>query len=214
MRISCICKHPTRRLVATGEVNIQPSVHIWDAQTFETVQVLETSHRGGVLHLCFSKDGHKLVSIGMDRTFSIQVFQWEQNRTVAFRNIGYLPIFAIKFDPFDHNRFITCGYEHLACWKITGTHLSCVQFQTYKSNKTVKHKPDDPVKLSRPETVKSSLMAMDYLSYKLGHSTQSDALIGTSHGEILTFCSGRLLVLNETAHDSAINCLMVCDQLT
>ena len=24
MQISCICKHPSRRLVATGEVNIQP----------------------------------------------------------------------------------------------------------------------------------------------------------------------------------------------
>ena len=62
--------------------------------------------------------------------------------------------------------------------------------------------------------VRSTLMSMDYLSYKLGHSIQSDAIFGTSQGEILTFCSGRLLVLNETAHESAINVVKVCDQLT
>lgn len=78
------------------------------------------------MHLAFSKDGKKLVSIGMDRTFSIQVFNWEQGRTLAFRNIGYLPIFALKFDPYDSNRFITSGYEHMACWKLTGSHLSCI----------------------------------------------------------------------------------------
>jgi WD40 repeat protein len=149
----------------------------------------------------------------MDRTFSIQVFNWEQNRTIAFRNIGYLPIFAVRFDPYDHNRFVTSGYEHMASWKISGTHLSCVSFQSHSSNKVVKPKPGEPSKL-KPETVRASLISLDYLSYKLGHSTQSDALFGTSHGELLTFCSGRLLVLNEMAHDSAINCLMVVDQLT
>jgi WD40 repeat protein len=57
MKISCIVKHPFKRLLATGEVNINPCIHIWDAQTTETVQILDTSHRGGVLHLAFSKDG-------------------------------------------------------------------------------------------------------------------------------------------------------------
>lgn len=215
VKISCITRHPHRRLIATGEVNVSPTIHIWDAQTFETVRVLETAHKGGVLHLTFSKDGHKLVSIGMDRTFSIQIFNWEQNRTIAFRNLGYLPVFAIKFDPYDNNRFITSGYEHMACWKITGSHLTCINFQQFKSSKQQKPNPSDPAILQRQApTVRSSLISVDFLSYKLGHSIQSDALFGTSQGEILTFCSGRLLMLNETAHDSAINCLMIVDQLT
>lgn len=61
---------------------------------------------------------------------------------------------------------------------------------------------------------KSCLIAMDFFSYKLGHSIQSDALFGTSLGEITTFCSGRHFVLNENAHSAAINCIKVTDHLT
>ena len=128
MKIACIAKHPFKRLIATGEVNIQPQVHVWDAQSFETVVVLQTAHKGGILHLCFSADGTKVISIGMDSTFSVQIFQWEQNRTLAFRNLGYLPVFGVKFDPYNSNKFVTCGYEHMAVWKLQGTHLSCTSF--------------------------------------------------------------------------------------
>ena len=57
------------------------------------------------------------------------------------------------------------------------------------------------------------MIAMDFFSYKLGHSIQSDAVFGTSLGEITTFCSGRHFVLNETAHEVAINCIKVTDKL-
>jgi WD40 repeat protein len=43
----------------------------------ETLVVMQTAHRGGILHLTFSNDGQKIVSIGMDRTFSLQVFIWK-----------------------------------------------------------------------------------------------------------------------------------------
>ena len=57
------------------------------------------------------------------------------------------------------------------------------------------------------------LISMDFFSYKLGHSIQSDALFGTSLGEITTFCSGRHFVLNENAHSAAVNCIKVTDRL-
>jgi len=72
--------------------------------------VLETSHKGGILHLAFSQDGKKLISIGMDRVFSIQIFLWEHNRTLAYRHLGYYPVFAVKFFTYDSSRFFTCGY--------------------------------------------------------------------------------------------------------
>ena len=101
LKISSLARHPFRRIVATGEVNKEPTIHLWDAATLETCCVLQTAHSNGVLHLAFSATGDKLISIGMDRTYSIQVFQWEQERTLAFRNLGYFPVFAVKFDPYN-----------------------------------------------------------------------------------------------------------------
>jgi WD40 repeat protein len=58
-------------LIATGEVSSSPNIHIWDAKTLEPIVVLDSSHQGGILHLAFSPDGKKLVSVGMDRVYSI-----------------------------------------------------------------------------------------------------------------------------------------------
>ena len=38
--------------------------------------------------MAFSPDGLKLASVGMDKAFSLQVYQWEHNKVIAFRNIG------------------------------------------------------------------------------------------------------------------------------
>lgn len=40
----------------------------------ETLVILKTSHKGGILHVTFSNDGSLVASIGMDKTFSLQVF--------------------------------------------------------------------------------------------------------------------------------------------
>ena len=31
MKVSCVMRHPFKRLVASGEVNVCPAIHIWDA---------------------------------------------------------------------------------------------------------------------------------------------------------------------------------------
>jgi hypothetical protein len=134
---------------------------------------------------------------------------------VAYKNTGYFPVFGIRFSPYDKHQIITCGYEHMAVWKLKGTHLTCKHFNRYKS--LVKPPKDlDPAKEANEKEKKKSsiLLCMDFISFKLGHSIQSDILFGTSFGEITTYCSGKHFVLNETAHEASINCIRVTDQLS
>lgn len=157
---------------------MNPAIHVWDAQTLETLVVLPTQHKGGVLHLMFSNDGQKIVSIGMDRCFSIQIFIWRQKRSLAYRNSGYFPVFGIKFDPYDQSSFYTCGYQHLAQWKVDGSNLTCVDYHNVYNT----HVPQtDAARLDRrepsPEEVldyqlnqKNILLCMDFISFRLGHS--------------------------------------------
>jgi hypothetical protein len=99
----------------------------------------------------------------------------------------------------------------MALWKVKGTHLSCKHFSRYK---TQNHLQLDIMKQDTKATpLVSILLCMDFISFKLGHSIQSDVLFGSSLGEITTFCSGKHFVLNEAAHDGAINCIRVTDQL-
>lgn len=114
----------------------------------ETLLVMQTSHRGGVLHLVFSTDGSKIVSIGMDRTFSIQVFNWRQGRSLAYRNSGYYPILGIKFNPYDDTNFITCGYQHLCEWRLYGSQLTAVNYINVEG--TPGQRPEDKEIYSQP----------------------------------------------------------------
>ena len=71
VKISCIAVHPTLPIIATGEVKTRPTVHVWDAETLETIAILQTSHEGGVMYVAFSSDGQHLVSLGSERAFSL-----------------------------------------------------------------------------------------------------------------------------------------------
>ncbi|MBK8156509.1 MAG: hypothetical protein IPK55_11180 [Streptococcus sp.] len=71
MKIGAMALHPKQGIVASGEVNVYPDIHIWNAQTLETLAILQTSHRGGILHIAFSPNGEYVVSIAVDKTFSL-----------------------------------------------------------------------------------------------------------------------------------------------
>jgi hypothetical protein len=114
----------------------------------------------------------------MDRTFSIQIFIWKQNRTIAFRNTGYFPIFGIKFNPYDDSIFITCGYQHLAEWKIEGTHLTCIKYVNVYENKDKSNDnanaKGQALELDKIQNQligqKNILLCLDFISFRLGHS--------------------------------------------
>lgn len=102
----------------------------------------------------------------------------------------------------------------MAVWKLKGSHLTCKHNAKYKSAV----KPPPPLDPSKEPNIGappgSILLCMDFISFKLGNSIQSDVIFGTSYGEITTYCSGKHFVLNEAAHEAPINCIRVTDQLS
>lgn len=87
---------------------------------------------------------------------------------MAFKNTGYLPVFGLRFSPYNKKHIITCGLEHMAVWKLKGTHLTCKHFSRYK---TANHLLLDTMKQdTKAQPLVSILMCMDFISFKLGHS--------------------------------------------
>merc|ERR1719199_2426432 len=61
---------PSRALLATGARQDPDGVKLWNAETWEPLQVLR-GHVGLVLDLAFSSDGTQLASCGFDRTLRV-----------------------------------------------------------------------------------------------------------------------------------------------
>jgi hypothetical protein len=62
---------------------------------------------------------------------------------------------------------------------------------------------------------KNILISMDFISYRLGHSIQSDLIIGNNFGDISTYCSQKYFVLHDQAHPrSPINVIKVTQAIS
>ena len=52
--ILCLALHPTQDYVATGQIGRDPSIHIWDAISMESLSILQGEHYRGVCAIDFS----------------------------------------------------------------------------------------------------------------------------------------------------------------
>jgi len=78
--ILSLAVHPTRPLVATGQLDPKgsetPFVSIWDSTTMEVVKKI-TYHQRGIIALAFSPDGRYLVSVGNEDSHYLALWEWE-----------------------------------------------------------------------------------------------------------------------------------------
>ena len=126
-RICCMVKHPIFPIIASGEAKHMGNIHIWNCQGIDNILInplviLKTAHDEGIFKLCFSYDGEYLLTIG--RAMTIQIFNWRQERELCFRHLSKLPIYDVKFNPFDSRQFVEIGYLHIGIWKLAGRHLN------------------------------------------------------------------------------------------
>ncbi|KAL3875087.1 hypothetical protein ACJMK2_038022 [Sinanodonta woodiana] len=118
--ILCLCIHPQKDFVATGQVGRDPSVHVWDADTMKTVAILKGQHQRGICAVDFTGDGKKLVSVGLDDNHCIVVWDWKKGEKLATTRGHKDKIFVVKWNPLDSNRLVTVGVKHIKFWNQTG----------------------------------------------------------------------------------------------
>lgn len=121
--MTCLALHPKKFLVASGEAAASPTVHIWSVANPEAFKVVRTTHKNGVALLAFSRDASLLVSVGMDRHFSIQLTAWKTEEVLAMRNSGPAQIFDVQFNPYNRYEFVTCGLRNITVWEVDGRNL-------------------------------------------------------------------------------------------
>ncbi len=55
--ILCLGLHPSMDMVATGQIGRDPTVHVWDVVSMETLSILKGGHSRGVCAVSFSGKG-------------------------------------------------------------------------------------------------------------------------------------------------------------
>ena len=65
-------------MVASGQIGNEPTVHVWNSETKETLSILQTSHSVGVCSVNFSCTGKLLLTVGLDDHHTVTVWRWAE----------------------------------------------------------------------------------------------------------------------------------------
>ncbi|XP_071401705.1 echinoderm microtubule-associated protein-like 6, partial [Centroberyx affinis] len=122
--ILCLSTHPLKDYAATGQVGRDPAIHVWDIQTLKCLSLLKGFHQRGVCALDFSADGKSLVSVGIDDSHSITVWDWKRGEKLATARGHKEKIFVVKCNPMLMDKLVTVGIKHIKFWQHAGGGLT------------------------------------------------------------------------------------------
>eukprot|EP00854_Cymbomonas_tetramitiformis_P032253 gene32253-40833_t len=120
--IICLAIHPNHDIVATGQVGVDPVIHVWRTSDCALLASIRGFHKVGIGALSFNKDGTQLGTVGLDPRHSIALYDWETGADVAGGMCkgtllasapgGTKRIYCCAYSPFD-GRFIAGGDQLL-----------------------------------------------------------------------------------------------------
>ncbi|XP_029927079.1 echinoderm microtubule-associated protein-like 6 isoform X2 [Myripristis murdjan] len=122
--ILCLSTHPHKDYAATGQVGRDPAIHVWDVQTLKCLSLLKGFHQRGVCALDFSADGKSLVSVGIDDSHSIIVWDWKRGEKLATARGHKEKIFVVRCNPMLNDKLVTVGIKHIKFWQHAGGGLT------------------------------------------------------------------------------------------
>jgi WD40 repeat protein len=195
-KISCMAIHPSRKSVATGECIESPQIHVWSVLYCTPEAVIQTNHGAGIVNMAFSRCGDLLVSVGVDKYFSLQVTDWKNEEIIAFRNTSPHPIVDVVVNPYDKYEFATCGNHLVQIWTVSGNSI-ILKENVYV---TIGDKNELPY-----------ITCIRYLYYLLQDEIQCDVVVGTNLGSLGLVSRGKYILTQNVAHKKMVTCVKVTD---
>uniref|UniRef100_A0A8C8JSK0 Echinoderm microtubule-associated protein-like 6 n=1 Tax=Oncorhynchus tshawytscha TaxID=74940 RepID=A0A8C8JSK0_ONCTS len=117
-------QHPKYlNIIATGQIGLAPSIHVWDAMSKQTLSVLRCSHAKGVGYVNFSATGKLLLSVGVEPEHTITVWRWQEGTKVTSKGRHADRIFVVEFRPDSDTQFVSVGIKHIKFWTLVGGSL-------------------------------------------------------------------------------------------
>ncbi len=186
-KVTCMATHPSQPIFASGECAPSRSeVHVWDAITREAIVVLKTAHETGVALLDFSGDGNLLLTFGSGKQ-SLQLFNWQQEREIAFRHMNVAPIFDIRFDPIDNHHILAVGLECIVEIMMSSGSLAISNI----------------IPFSTPGPAKRVFLCMDFVQFSVAATTTVNVFVGSNLGDVGVLSGSKFTILPKVTHDGA-----------
>uniref|UniRef100_A0A3B3D8S8 Uncharacterized protein n=1 Tax=Oryzias melastigma TaxID=30732 RepID=A0A3B3D8S8_ORYME len=73
----------------------------------------------------FSADGKSLISVGIDESHSIVIWDWKKGERLAKARGHKEKIFVVKSNPFRMDKLVTVGVKHIKFWQHSGEAAFC-----------------------------------------------------------------------------------------
>ena len=117
-------KHPKfKNVVATGQLGKQAQILVWNAETMETLSILQGFHLNGVCTVNFSSSGKLLVSAGLDDLHSMAIWAWCDGSRLATVQNTALRVLHCEFRPDSDSQLVSVGQKHVNFWTLAGTDI-------------------------------------------------------------------------------------------
>jgi WD40 repeat protein len=114
--ILCLKMHPSKQIVATGEIGDVPKLLVWHAESHKILYSAAGFHQKGVTQLCFSPDGRILVSVGNDAQQSISVCLWEEGTVLFNSPVSTVPALCLSCTVLRDNTIVAAGDSYVHFW--------------------------------------------------------------------------------------------------
>jgi hypothetical protein len=129
-RVTCLVLLEQAK-AASGEAAYAPLINIWNVITLETLRVVQSRHRWGILELAV--EANVLLSYGFrekrgeededNPLYSYQLHDTETGYSIAY-GLEKNFVYAIKLNPSNHLRFVTCTEGKVTFWAVTANAIT------------------------------------------------------------------------------------------